>query len=42
MLYPVLGTNRDIFEYQVIEDEKMIIINMVFYKEKLACVMSLK
>jgi hypothetical protein len=42
MLYPVLGTNRDVFEYQVIEDEKMIIINLVFYKEKLACVTSLK
>ncbi|MFM0016709.1 MULTISPECIES: hypothetical protein [Paraburkholderia] len=42
VLHPVLGTNRDVFEYQVIEDEKMIIVNMVFYKEKLACVTSLK
>ncbi len=37
--YPMHGENQDIFSYQVIENEEIIVLNMLFYKEKVVSTM---
>ena len=39
---PICGTNKDVFAYQVIEGDDIIIVNMIFYDQKLACVIAEK
>jgi len=37
---PVCGANQDIFAYQVIEEDGIVLVNMRFYREQLACVIA--
>jgi len=39
---PMHGKNQEIFSYQIIEDQKIIVINMLFYKDKVVSVMCSK
>lgn len=37
---PVFGANQDVFGYQVIEEADVGLVNMRFYREQLACVIT--
>jgi len=37
---PIRGANQDVFGYQVIEEENFVLINMIFYRQQYACVIS--